>query len=324
MPKQSDANVNGPLTNLSVACAQNISGFVSDVVFPPVNTRHSSGTYFEFPPEAWLRDEAKKRAPCTESVGGDYDLVTKPYNTCKYAYHKDICDDVLDDAADVLDLETAATRFVTQKLLLRKDCAFADAYFKTGVWTTDFDVTADGGGGAWDQPGATPIKDIRDQICAQGLLCGQDPNTIVFARKTWNALLDSPDLIARVGFGTPGNPSQVTMNLVAQLLGLDRVIVASAIKNTAKEGATPGLTNEHILQEGALLVYAAPNPGLMIASAGYSFNWTGRRGTGSNGMRMKRFAMDHLEAMRIEGDIYFEHKLVAPDMGTFFHTTLTP
>lgn len=321
MPKLSDVYVNRPLSDLSVAWAQDQSGYIADIVFPPISSEHASGSYYEFPRAAWLRDEAKKRAPCTESVGGDYDLITRDYSTCNFAYHKDICDDVVDNADAALNLEREAAMFVAMKMLLRKDSEWAQAYFQTGVWSSDVDVSA---GTRWDQPGATPIADLRAAICDQGLLTGFEPNTLVLARKTYNALLDSADFLNRVQFGQVNNPSMVSTDLMAAVLGIDRVVVAHAIRNVAAESKPDTESNEHILAEGALLTYSAPNPGLMTPSAGYTFNWTGRRGAGQNGMRTLRFEMPHLRAMRIEGEVAFEHKLVSADMGTYFFNTLTP
>jgi hypothetical protein len=56
----------------------------------------------------------------------------------------------------------------------------------------------------------------------------------------------------------------------------------------------------------------------MIPSAGYTFSWNGWMGASQLGHRIKRFRMEHLEADRVEVQMAFDHKIVAPDVGYFF------
>ena len=75
--------------------------------------------------------------------------------------------------------------------------------------------------------------------------------------------------------------------------------------------------------EQALLTYSERSPGIMKPSAGYTFSWTGMRGAGANGGRIKRFRMEHLESDRVEIEMAFDQKQVASDLGAFFNDVLT-
>ena len=105
------------------------------------------------------------------------------------------------------------------------------------------------------------------------------------------------------------------------VLGLDQVLIAGAVNNTAQEGATDSL--DFVFTDDALLCYSAPRPSLMAPSAGYNFSWTGYLGASQEGMRMSRFRMEHLRADRIEGEMAYDQKLVASDLGVFFNDCLT-
>ena len=56
----------------------------------------------------------------------------------------------------------------------------------------------------------------------------------------------------------------------------------------------------------------------MTPSAGYTFSWTGATGASDSGGRIKRFRLELLESDRVEIQMSFDQKLVAPDLGYFF------
>ena len=86
--------------------------------------------------------------------------------------------------------------------------------------------------------------------------------------------------------------------------------------NTAAEGVTDSI--DFVATKKALLAYAAPSPSLQKPSAGYLFVWTGMVGAG-NGIRIKRYRMEHLAADRIEAESAFDAKVVAADLGVLFY-----
>ena len=89
-----------------------------------------------------------------------------------------------------------------------------------------------------------------------------------------------------------------------------------AIQNTANEGAAA--SHSFIGGKHAMLCYAAPSPGIMTPTAGYTFSWTGHVGAGEEGVRIKRFRMEENASDRIEGEMAFVQKRVSADLGAFF------
>ena len=88
------------------------------------------------------------------------------------------------------------------------------------------------------------------------------------------------------------------------------------IENTAAEGVTDVMAR--IGGKTALLVYAAPAPGLMAPSGGYTFAWTGLLGSGALGTRMRKMRDERAEADRLEITMAFTHSLVSADLGQFY------
>jgi len=135
--------------------------------------------------------------------------------------------------------------------------------------------------------------------------------------EVYSKLRNHPDIVERIKFGqTPGRPAVVNEQTLAAVFDVDRIVVMKAIQNTAKEGLTA--VHSFIGGKAALLVYAAPSPGLMTPSGGYTFSWTGYLGASPSGIRMKKFRMESRESDRVEIQQAFDQKLIANDCGSFY------
>jgi len=310
-PSRSDVHVDGPLTNISIAFLQSQDAFVADRVFPNIPVMHQSDVYYTYPKGEFNRDDMELRAPGTESAGANYRLGTATYSAPVRALHKDIADQVRANSDSPLAPDREATEFLTQKALINREVQWASNYFTSGVWDTDVSS-----GLAWDGAG-TPIEDVRTGVRTVLQNTGFKPNTMVLGKQAYDILVDNADIIGRLDRGQTSGPARALRESLAALFELDQILVMEAVQNTAGKG----LTDSHsFIGTGldALLCYAAPSPGLMQPSAGYTFSWTGFLGASQNGMRMKRFRMDHLESDRIEIDQAYDQKLVASELGYFF------
>ncbi|NAZ37154.1 major capsid protein [Rubellimicrobium sp. CFH 75288] len=322
-PTPGDVHVNAPLTNISVAFLQSRDDFIATRVFPNIPVQKQSDRYFVFDRHDFNRDEMALRAPSTESVGGGYSIDSTPTYFCnEWAFHKDIPDQVRNNADAALNPDREATHFVTHKALIRREKLFVDAYFKPGVWATDIaGVNASPGAGQvlrWNDANSDPIKNVRDAKRAMRESTGFEPNKLVLGRAVYDALVDHPDIIDRVKYGqTAGAPARGTLNVLAQLLEIDELLVMNAIESAPKEGQ-PG-AGSFIGGKHALLVHAATAPGLMTPSAGYTFSWVGQIGAAEDGLRIRQFRMEQLKSDRVEIEMCLDMKKVAADLGYFFN-----
>lgn len=328
LPTTSDVHVNAVLTTLSVAYRQDQSRFVADRVFPVVSVSKQSDRYFTYNRGDFNRDEMQLRAPGTESAGAGYRLDNTPtYYCAEYSLHQDVPDEVIENADAVLNPLRDAAEFLTIKSLIKREKAFVANQFAASLWTSDFDGVASANswsGGSvlqWNDANSTPIEDIRKAGTTVLERTGFMPNLLVLGKPVYDALIDHPDLVDRIKYGqTPGSPAIVNRQALAALFEVDRVEIMSAIENTAHEGATA--SHSFIGGKKALLCYAAPNPGLMTPSAGYTFQWSGRSGS-NGGTRIRSFRLEQLNATRVEIECYFDQKLIAADLGFFFDTIVS-
>lgn len=316
-PTARDLHASRPLSNISVAFMQSTTEFIADRVFPNVPVEFQSNDYYVYNRADWNRPSAKPRARSTQSAGGGWDVSTEAYNCDRFAFHKDIDDQDRANQDDVFNLDRETTEFVARQLLLTREQRFVSSFFGTGLWGTDITgVSASPTAGQvlqWDQAGSTPIQDVKDAALAQTKATGFKPNTLVLGPEVLRVLEDHADIHDRIKYT---ERAIVTTDLLASLFDVPRVLVPYPIQNTAKEGATE--SNSFFYGKSALLAYAAPNPGLMTPSAGYTFNW--RRYLGSSGLTAltRRFRMEEITSDRIESEMYFDMKVVASEMGTYF------
>lgn len=324
-PTPGDVHVNTPLTNISIAYIQDAGSFIADKVFPNIPVSKQSDRYYTYDRGYFNRDEMQLRAPGAESAGGHYTVDSTPtYFAPVYAFHHDIPDQRRANADSVLEPDMEATTLVTQKALIKREKLFVTKYFAGSLWTSDVDGVSSGENNSttfrqWNDANSTPIENVRAAKTTVLQRTGFEPNTLVIGRQVFDALCDHPDIVDRVKYGqTPGTPADIQVADLQALFKIPRILVMNSVENTAAEGQT----NSHAFIGGkkALLCYAAPNPGLMTPTAGYTFSWTGYTGAAAMGQRIKRFRMEKLASDRVEIEMAFDQKLVAADLGYFWDT----
>lgn len=327
LPTPGDVHVNTPLTNISIAFQQAASNFVADQIFPNIPVDKQSDRYYTYDRGMFNRDEMEVRAPSTETKGTEYTVDNTPtYFADVLGIHHDIPDQRRANSDSVLKPDQEATELVTMKALLKRERTWVAKYFVGGVWTGDVDGVASGEVAGtsfrqWNDNNSTPIEDIRLAMTGRLESTGFEPNVLVLGKRVFDALIDHPDIVDRIKYGqTQGGPAVANAAALAAIFGVPKIVVMKAIVNTAKEGAT----NVHSFIGGkkALLVYAAPSPGLMTPSGGYTFSWTGYMGATQNGMRIKKFRMEPIASDRVECEQAYDQKLIAADLGYFWDTAV--
>lgn len=320
-PTPGDVHVNAPLTQISVAFLQEMDGFIADQVFPNIPVSKQSDIYWFYPQGNFLRSQAAERAPASESVGTGYDVdKTKTYFAKPKAIHHDIPDQTRGNADPAINADRDATELVMRQLAIKREVDWATAFFTTSVWTgstSGSDITP---GTLWSAAGSTPFQDIDAQrVSVKKKSGGFWPNTLVLGSDVWSILKHHPETLDRIkGGATSDTPAIVKLQQLAAELELERVLVADAVYNPNAEGATAA--NAFVVgAKSALLCYSAPRPSMMAPSAGYIFSWTGYLGdAGPAGQRIKRFRMEQIAADRVEGEMAYDMKVVAAELGCFF------
>lgn len=321
-PTPSDLHVNRPLTNVTVAFMQNANEFIADKVFPNIGVDHKSDSFYVYERAEWNRSQAERRARSTESAGGGWNVTTDTYNCERWAFHKDIDDMDRANQDAQFNIDREAAEFVARQLLLTREEQFVSSFFGGGIWDTNLEGKSSSPGAGeflqWDASGSDPISDVQDAVLAQTLKTGFKPNTLVLGPEVFQALKNHTYILDRIKYT---QRAVGTQELLAELFEIERVFVPYPIVNTAAEGAAE--SNAFFYGKAALLAYAAPAPGLMTPSAGYTFNWRRYSGAGSLAPVTSRFRMEEIRSDRVESEMCFDMKVVASEMGTYFGSAVS-
>lgn len=313
-PTAAQVHIDVPLTNFSTAYQQADDQFIAGKVFPIVPVEKQSGKVFTYTKNDWFRDEAKPRADASESAGSGYGISSVAYSCDVFALHKDIGEQARANADPGIDLERDATRFITQRMLLRREIQFVSDVFNTSIWGTDATP-----GTLWnDYTGSDPIEDVETGKETILSVTGQVANTLVLGYQVYRKLKNHPDIIDRIKYTTGVNGRTVTPELLAAMFDVKNVYVAKAIKATNVEGETAAYG--FVFGKSALLLHVPDSPSLLTPAAGYTLVWRGvDYGMGQNDIGIRRMDVPLANATRVEGQSAFDNKILGTDLGYFFN-----
>ena len=338
-PQPGDMHVNAILTNIMLAYLQDQKNFVAKRVFPIVPTQKQSDTYFKINKGDWNRDVARARANGAPAAAAGYSVSTDTYFCDIYAAKKAVTDQDTANADNPLNPDTAATQFVANALLLRREMLWIGSYLKGSVWSLNPVGAAYGTSPTfpnfvnWDDYGSTtdgsgtrtynsnPPHDVARWRSLIKKSTGFKPNKMAITDDVFVALQNHPLIIDRVKY-THGEimVEEITEEILAGLFGLNELLVIGGVVNTANAGQTDAMN--FMANNKALLVYAAPAPSLWTPSAGYTFAYTNYVGASAEGSRIKKYRWEEIAGSYVEGELAVDQKLVAADLGCYISSIL--
>lgn len=315
--------VNPLLTNMSIAYMR-AARSLARTVFPVVPVASRKGVYMKFDKGDFFRDEAKLRAPGDPIEQTGYSASTGSYECKEYAIGHKMPDEIRASYQGPMSADRAAVELLSQRVLTRESRLFASTYMTTSVWGTDITGVAASPSTnevlRWDVNNADPIGDIRTGVSTlRTNLGGLKPNVLVMGQAVWDVLIDHDDMLSRIA---STQTQIVTEELVAQLFGLEKVVVLGDAYNSAAQGATTTMAN--IVGKHALLAYVASSPSINTPSAGYIASWSefdGVADAGAVGVSVRRD--DSTRSDIYEASSYFDLIVSATDAGYFFSSIVT-
>lgn len=273
---------NNYLTNLSMAFFANPADFVATKIFPICPVPQSSSYYYTFAKADLARDNVRRKpafGKVQPAVMGQTD------NTYKCEVDQVIVgidqistlDYTRSRAPGVADPRRAKIRFATEQMLLHQDVMFASHFFKSGVWVNEWEGKASNPGSKeflqFSDSNFDPVHFFDERKKDIKLSGRRTPNKLCLGLEAFNALKIHGDIVERVKYtGSTANPATVNERVLAQLFGIDEVLVLESTYNAAGLGQAEDM--EFICDpKGALLCYTTNAPAIDEPSAGYIFTW---------------------------------------------------
>jgi len=320
-----DVHVDTGLTMVSVAYKEAAEMFLAPKVFPNVPVKKQSDLIAKFDKNDWLRNQAKIRAPGTESAGGGFDIdISDQYFCDVHAMHNDIPRELLANS-DIADLSPQMAEWVVQQLLIDRERDFVTNYFTTSLWAdqgSPYDATGTAANTTWpnfvyfsDGADSDPLGVIRTGKQKILSTTGFDPNTLVVGREVHDILALHPDIKEVIKYTQTGIADLHGNALMASLFGVDRYFVGNSVYASNNEGETAAYAFN--FAKNMLLCYVPKTAGLLQPASGYTFEWSGLNGLGYN-TSMSKWWMQNTRSWRIEGEMAYDAKIVGSDLGLFF------
>lgn len=310
LPDQTDVHVDSALTNFSQKFLQN-SGFVFDKVFTSLPVSKASDKYHTYARDDFWRDQGDGQmlladgAPVTR---GGYRMSTGAYSCDVRAWAKPVSKGVRLNADAVINPDQDAVDYVTQQLMIRLEAQFLAEFFVTGVWGTTSTLS---GTSQWsDYDDSDPITAIDDGKQAIGDLTGLEANTLLVGSAVDLKLKRHPMIQALYKVT---NVDSITDEMMARVFGVQRYLVARAVKSTNIEGATAAFSR--LAGKHALLCYTAPD-GSDGATAGKVFKWDGWGN--SDGVAIQTYYEEQTRSDIVEGFAAVDYKITSTALGYMF------
>jgi hypothetical protein len=288
-PSVGSVVVRGALQNVSTLYRN--ESYVGDSVFPLINGLNYQTKVTKYNKQPWFSNAAAFRAPGSTARRVDWSVQTQNLDPQEVAAGGVVVDELFFASQQPGNLPIQPIQdtilFVSDKVDLFREVLVANSILNgTTTWA---DGIAGGsiptnGAGSWLEIGSsdsTTANFLRDVVSAKYTIqskTGIDPNTLLMDYNTYTQLLLNEPTLQRLKY-TMG-PAVVTEQLIAQMLGLQNVIVGKTIQSTSKENEAT--INNPIMKpvwdsqlnpgKGmAFLFYRPAAAGLKQPSAGYQY-----------------------------------------------------
>lgn len=318
----SQVHLDVPLTNLTVAYAQEASGFIADKVFGTVSVSKQSDKYYKYDREGLRHGDVKVLAPRTEVNRVGMTLSTDNYFADVRGLGMDFDEQTLANEDTMLEIRSQGANVLMEKIMIDREVRWADTFFKAGVWGTETTPA-----NLWsDYTNSTPIVDVTNARRAMQLKSGgYKPNVMVVGKAVRDILVNHPDILARLNGGaTVTNTALITDAKLAEIFEVEQFLVMEAVYNDAKEGLADNI--DFIGGKHAMLAYKPSAMGLRTPASGAIFTWDSIPGVSGLGITVESFSDDALKRQQIAEMIQVkcsdDMKVIGSDLGYFFDSVV--
>jgi hypothetical protein len=318
MPSVQKVHLDKALTNISLGYSNEM--YIADQIFLPVPVGKQSDRYYVYGKEMF-RQHDDNRAPGTEANEINWTLSLDTYFCEGHALRTPIADEEKQNADDEFNLETDGTELITEGILINKEVSAANMLLDATNYAANlkFSMGAAENPAKWsDYTNSDPILDIQVAKERVHKLSGIRLNTLVISEPILNVLKRHPKILNLFSGITP--VSIASLDQIKLALGVDRILVGSALKSSATNPAQTD-TLSYIWGNSAVLAYVPARPGKKIQAIGYTFMWNK---DGDGAVQVRKWYEQGRRATIIEAERWYSHKMISDVAGFLFADAVTP
>lgn len=270
------------LSNLCIAYFEEPT-YASKRLLPMCPVQLPSGFYYTFSKADLARDNVKRKPDF-----GSVQPAIMGLSDDSYSCHVDQIIIGLDKiitlayqrsgAAGSADPIRGRIKTITEQMALHQEIEFARNFFNKGVWSNQWTGAATGNDAQkkfkrFDDATFDPVGFIDARAIDIRRNGRRRPNKLALGVETFAALKNNPFVKERIKYsGTTQNPAVVNESVLAQIFGVENVVVLDATYNAAGIGEPENM--QFVCDsKGALLLYTPDTPQVDEPSAGYMFTW---------------------------------------------------
>lgn len=297
------------LTNVSIGYQND--AYIAEQLFPTLPVAKQSGKHFVYDKGRFrINDNLRGTGAASKEV--TLSLTTgNPYFCEDHALKQFVPDEDVDNAVPPMDPMVDATENVTEMHMVERENTLATMLTDTAQMTQN--VTLSGTDQWSDYSNSDPIDDIETGKQTIHSSIYVDPNVLILGKQVWDKLKHHPAFLERIKYVQKG---VVGPDLLASLVGVDRVIVAAAGKNTAKEGQSDSMS--YIWGKNAILGYINHRLGQKMITLGLTYQWKTRQTEKLRGTNEEDRKGTYVRV----GNHYYDMNLVSASAGYLIKTAV--
>lgn len=304
MPEVQQVHIDAALTNVSVAYRN--EDYIADLIAPPVAVRKQSDRYYIYDSEREaLRQTSDNRAPGAEANEVDFALSSDSYFCEDHALVSAVPDEERENADPILQPDIDRTEFLTDRIQLNREMALEEKLRTTsGLGEAIVDVSE-----RWENVDFDPLPALQTARLSVFSSCQRRANTVVIPYAAFEVLRNHPKVVERIKYTTTGVLNE---ELLAQVLGVERVLVPRSFKNTAAKGQTAAVSP--VWGKNCYVLHVPPRAAARQVALAYSFVWNGAAGS-LNGTVVEKWREPSRKADMVRVQKYYDHKIIAAGAG---------
>jgi hypothetical protein len=279
--------------------------FIAEMIAPVLQVPKITGIIWKYNPDNLKQPVDTTRTGFSKTKITGFSRTKLTYGPLKeHDLKVQLSKDELEMTDSPLDAQRDSVLHLNEQMSLEKEIALAKTLSDTSVITQNTNLAATPTSQWSDYANSSPFTDIVAGVQVMRKKGLKSPNTIFFSSDVWAILQMHPDLLDRVKFSSLGVLTEELLGTLLAPQGITRVIVASAVYDTAAEGLTA--SNSFIWGKHVWLAYITATPALNSLNGAYTI-------TKQNGRYVDTWMDQDEKAMNIRNNDYYEQHVVGAE-----------
>lgn len=297
-----------------VAIAYTNDAYVAEEFLPSYSVKKQDGKHWIYN-RGRFRNTPSERATGAQSGEVELSLTTGlPYSLTDHALKMFVPDEDAENSTAPTDPYSDATEFLSDQLLVQKEIEAKDLLTSTANLTQNVTLTSTDRFD--DYANSDPFSVFEQGKQTVHAATHREVNKVLIPVQVWNKLKYHPAFLEKIKYTQRG---QITPDLLASLLEVDKVVIAKPGYNTANEGQADSMS--YIWGKDILMAAVAPMVAPKTLTLGLNYQWSAKT---KNIKRLRGVIEEDREGeyVRIGGD-YRQQKLISASCGYLIKTAVS-